>query len=457
LAHWNLTEYKLEDAWGMWQDRWPPNPPEPPSSFDERILALDHGGLLPCEGRRAASAWLTALSRLSGGQFLPRSIREVWTGHETRQVEVSFWSNGHNLAFTTAGMPDALAAGPVVSAANAALDRVGFKVVEIETDDFIMWVDSARELALRKIALSIFDRSDDTVASRERGEPPPEIAPVEPPTPELPRLSDIDPEKLEALRTRLAHHERTCWIPITEEGERADEPNKFGGSPWFLPRKRAPTCFRCKNTMALGLQLVLSGLPEPIRASFRPPPRDARFIQSLGWLQETFPRRYQYDLRALRLDPVGRGVLQYFLCTGDDCLCDQEPTSGYRFLPSADCRMRSAKNELPPRTIVGWREARDLPHPADWGGLDLGFGPLDRALLAELVDPPYEGDKIGGWPCWEQGRFSPQTCGCDPGPEFLVQTASEDNLPVGYGDDGRQYAFFCPAHPDDTRHTVQYG
>ena len=59
---------------------------------------------------------------------------------------------------------------------------------------------------------------------------------------------------------------------------------------------------------------------------------------------------------------------------------------------------------------------------------------------------PVPGDKWLGWPAWIQSPWYPNCPECDRPMQFLMQIASECNLPYMFGDAGNGYLMVCPAH-----------
>ena len=59
---------------------------------------------------------------------------------------------------------------------------------------------------------------------------------------------------------------------------------------------------------------------------------------------------------------------------------------------------------------------------------------------------PVPGDKWLGWPAWIQSPWYPNCPECDRPMQFLMQIASECNLPYMFSDAGNGYLMVCPAH-----------
>ena len=57
---------------------------------------------------------------------------------------------------------------------------------------------------------------------------------------------------------------RTCWLPVTDDGDGPLTASKFAGTPYLGPGESWPACPRCAAPMALFLQLDLAALPEEL-------------------------------------------------------------------------------------------------------------------------------------------------------------------------------------------------
>jgi hypothetical protein len=123
---------------------------------------------------------------------------------------------------------------------------------------------------------------------------------------------------------------------------------------------------------------------------------------------------------------------------------------------------------LPPSTIVGWERFDDVPDPEDHDlaglaasydfalrtvtlrcpevGLDVTLGLDDLAV--EDIARAAEGDKLGGWPSWIQGREYPACPTCGETMQLVLQLDSDDNVPHMWGDAGIGHITQCPTHLD---------
>src|SRR6516164_8055573 len=90
-------------------------------------------------------------------------------------------------------------------------------------------------------------------------------------------------EIVKKLEPWLARQRRLAWKPIVEKGDGPATGSKFCGVPWIAPDAPWPECGHCKKPLPLFLQLDLGELPEELGYRF------------------------------------GKGLLQLFYCTRDDC------------------------------------------------------------------------------------------------------------------------------------------
>src|SRR5207302_1576252 len=144
---------------------------------------------------------------------------------------------------------------------------------------------------------------------------------------------------LEKLEPWLARHRRPAWHPVVENGDGPPTASKFSGTPWLGPDAPWPACGNCTKPLQLFLQLDLGELPAELGQRF------------------------------------GRGLLQLFYCTSDNC-------QGYGgWEPFADdlSRVRvvqpkgavpqaalpDQENYFPAKRIVGWNRFLDLPSPCE--------------------------------------------------------------------------------------------
>lgn len=247
-------------------------------------------------------------------------------------------------------------------------------------------------------------------------------------------------EILQQLAPWREVYQRPAWKPIVQEGDGEVTASKFSGMPWLAEDEAYPCCQSCQGAMPLFLQLNLADLPAELTGRF------------------------------------GKGLLQLFYCTSDDCDGDGwEPFSDNKLVrlvqPSDRAQSLSTANypSFPAKTIVGWTTLNDYPSPAEHDELGLIFTydfsantvkiqcpslGLETAALpmaaveAEAVAIAEPGDKLAGWPYWVQGVEYPNCPECDRRMELVFQLDSEDNLPFMFGDVGCGHITQCPEHKE---------
>jgi hypothetical protein len=238
---------------------------------------------------------------------------------------------------------------------------------------------------------------------------------------------------LAALSSELDRHRRTAWLPVwsAEAAEQA-EGSKMGGRPW-LGRGEARPSGADGAPLFLVLQLDLASLP----AEARPLLGDAGFLQFFRSLDS-----------ALEQGPFSVANRLRVLPPGDLVLADSVEIPG---------------NEWTARGIQGWRPVDDFPHSEDWPDLKIDLNEDDRfgmSLVADIREAdvheilhgsqrgqaiqnlladewrhfglsaealpalrryarPMRGDKLLGWPAWEQGPEWPKSDGVPM--EYLFQ------------------------------------
>jgi hypothetical protein len=127
---------------------------------------------------------------------------------------------------------------------------------------------------------------------------------------------------------------------------------------------------------------------------------------------------------------------------------------------------------FPAVDIVQWRRFDDWPHEEDVIGLglsvryhtegnsidvhwdegdvhfyDFTHPPDGEISIGEAISPTARGDKLYGWPCWNQSADFPVCPICNRETEYMLQIDSEDNLPYMFGDAGCGRVSYCPDHP----------
>ena len=227
----------------------------------------------------------------------------------------------------------------------------------------------------------------------------------------------------ENIPPAIAPFKRTAWKPIVEDGDGAPYASKFSGLPWLTASEDWPPCGNCGKPAQLFIQLNLDLLPEPLRNEF------------------------------------GRGLLQMFYCTSADPACDVDCEGWSPFSrcvtarvvqPQGDPRVVEASslvNAFPPKLITGWQELDDYPTWAEGEGLAVELEDSEwKALNGQGF--ARDGDKLAGWPAWQQGVEYPACPICSEEMRLVFQLDSEDNLPFMFGDVGCGHITQCKTHKD---------
>lgn len=214
----------------------------------------------------------------------------------------------------------------------------------------------------------------------------PSLQPEPEPAPRAPRLAP--PLESLPVPTRAP---RVAFLPQTSPGVTGRSllgtrvAHRPLGTPW-------PACRDCGRAMTLIIQLDLSALPAPM--------------------------------------PASPGLAQLFLCTAGGCEVTNETSKGVlaevltsEALESVAAPASMEVEVLEPGTIVGWRRFEEDPESQDLERLGLVSGE------DEELPRPLRADKLGGWPCWEQGMDWPSA-----EHELLFQFAEESVLAGGTPD-----------------------
>lgn len=170
----------------------------------------------------------------------------------------------------------------------------------------------------------------------------------------------------------------------------------------------------------------------------------------------------------------GEGMLQLFCCSLDDGSCETwSPFSGTQLVrlitgAAAPAPHPRGLTPFPVRSVKGWNELVDYPHPEEHRGLglvydydfakkrvsaacaELGIALRDLDIesnVAETIAAAEMGDKLGGWPAWIQSAEYPACPECSRTMELVFQVDSEDNIPHMFGDAGCGHITQCPDHP----------
>ena len=219
----------------------------------------------------------------------------------------------------------------------------------------------------------------------------------------------------------------------------------------------------------------------------------------------------------------GTGILQFFYCVDCDDYTPFSPSHLVRIihpqgdpaeyeLPhfednwSDDSLVRNSDGQFPAKIIVNWKEITDYPdwQDAESAGATLSeeelkillsasnreeselqdfsnsniYNPENRewnllwqrsGIFYGIMDDagmfPLEGDKLAGYPRWEQGSEYPHcpVCDCEASrrhrlmDRLIFEFASDDNIPYLWGDVGTGYFLQCSVHREQVVFLWQCG
>jgi hypothetical protein len=232
----------------------------------------------------------------------------------------------------------------------------------------------------------------------------------------------VDATTPEELLRALASYERAAWLPALVEERSEPACSKFGGVPWLGRQEQWPRCGQCDSYMNLFLQLNCAELPEEAR----------EYID---------------------------GLLQVFVCTYET-FSDGKCQSYETFSNAALVRICQptgppAFSELPDpelydeQHIVGWTRTSDLPdgHELKTLGVTLSDEQAEMQINGNC-DFPIEGDKLLGWPAWQQNIESHECPVCHEAMRPIFQIDACRGVPSLFGDGGRGWIVQCPRHHD---------
>lgn len=445
-----LDDYRRDDLWGGWEERWGTRRPADASTTLSRVLSLYPGGVWTCASLRATPRsssfrdWFAALAAISRAALVIGDVEEMWSAGST--VRVRFAANGGGFELVPTLPYGSTLTRELLDAVNATVDGVVFHELVIgrgeddEDDDDITIVCLPRQAAreLRARGVRFVETAVPMPPSRGRAarwleklgvvERPPAATPPltsirrlgDRPTiatratrPEAPLLSEIvaDAGGLRRVTDALQPHARPTWSPVTEPGGSPAHASQFGGAPWLHADEHVPRCASCDTPMSLAVQLDLEALPAVLRAT---------------------------------------GLLQCFVC-----LDDHEAHA--RVVGRARRAAAQPAARLPARAIVGWAErGSELPGPAHWDSLGVRLGEPAASIAEDELEEPAEDDKLGGWPAYIQQPSLGRCSQCGQARELLIQVASEGNLAIHFGDGGRLFVATCRDHPEAVAARIEF-
>ncbi|MGE0706599.1 MAG: ATPase, T2SS/T4P/T4SS family [Planctomycetota bacterium] len=318
-------------------------------------------------------------------------------------------------------------------------------------------VEADEQGIARLVRFADRDLPREVLWDRDRADPLPAELPgrAPPPPPPLPPAPEPLPaETIEAARAALADRLLPTWLPVLAEPSDDAACSKLGGRPMLAAGEAWPSCPNCALALPLALQLRREDLPAPAAERF----------------------------------PSGAGWLQLFYCDSVDCSCEDPAAPAaqnrlLRWLPAADAVPAGAPptplgdeedRSWTAADLRGFEERREGPHSEDLADLDEESRDACQAvreqrgarfhareagveLQPELTSDEElgalggarSGDKLLGWPCWEQGPEWSPCPRCGARRELLFQLdAWRGHLKMLFAADGRGHVTACLEHPE---------
>jgi len=178
---------------------------------------------------------------------------------------------------------------------------------------------------------------------------------------------------------KAAAFRRSAWLPVVEDGDGDAAASKFSGAPHLAGGEAWPACGNCGRPMQLFVQLNARDLPAAGRA---------RLGEEM--------------------------LLQFFYCTSDDPLCEDDCDAWQPHAASTLLRLVAAPEGsrgdrgteipaamFPAKRITGWTEAADYPLWDEYEELGMEMSDAEADVLGDAFPVPARS-------CWD-GRS-----GCSP-------------------------------------------
>lgn len=242
----------------------------------------------------------------------------------------------------------------------------------------------------------------------------------------IPKKKDLEELELKFHNAMevLNNFKRTAFLPKVKSTDNTfSAESKFGGFPYLRSEDDWPVCPNCERNMQLFLQLELEKLP----------------IKNQN------------------------GLLQMFYCTSFDPFCDSVLDGGSPYSKATRIRIIEVNGKSSVRLpniekihgemiIETWETKDDYPHWKDYEnlGIDIDFNDeLYELMIKRHAGLTISGDKLFGWPYWIQWTDDFMDAKTGIQRDYLVQLASEDNIPYSFGDCGIGYLTQDPNNKND--------
>lgn len=230
-------------------------------------------------------------------------------------------------------------------------------------------------------------------------------------------------ETVAEIRNALKELERAAWSPQVRFRTGEVTSSKLGGTPWLSQAEEWPCCSVCSRPMELFLQLNSDDLPGEMANRFE-------------------------------------GLLQVFLCVTDGYSSGTCALGYEGFSQAAMLRLCSPVG--PPRyrrppfddafiegVIESWQPRVDLPSTQELAALGIDLSDEQWTLMSDSAERlSARGDKLGGWPNWQQNVEYISCTRCKRRMDVIFQLDSDYALPHSFMDDGTAWVSQCRDHPD---------
>ena len=423
----DLADYRIEDYWGMWEDRgWD----EQAGAFDDSTRMTHMLAVAPevlCDSLFLFNAEdaFRSLESIAEDDF---RLQKAVTTESDAGLEIRVWANSKSCAFVLTPTeveqitdhwhcPSALT--KALAVANALVGKECFRWTALKGSEHLLLVTAHGRLSAAGTSLGLHFEAAGAEPPIDKGE----AEPARKAPKAKRRLADMldGPSLIEQLeqsakgnitdaeRKKLLKLRKPAWMPKLRTGEDVDNPNKFGGTPWLAHGEEMPFCPEC----------------------------DAPTFQAL-----------QLDLGTVPLKTGATGMLQVFLCDGDD--------RGSCFIEDSGYVIRLENGELSPRTEIASRQQAktivDWDTFSDDPGIHDRPDSLDYEVGQDIFDSPAEGDKLGGYGEYPQSGEPRCPRDCGKGQlVFQIESSWSGILDDVYmGDSGRLFVYVCTAHSGKT-------
>src|SRR5262245_15468341 len=125
LGFAELDEYRRDDMWGGWEERWSTGQPADAGTTLSRAISLYPGCVWTCESlaptpeSASFGDWFSGLAAISRGALVIRAVEEAWSRY---RVTVRFATRNGWFEFSSKPTHGSALTRELLAAANAAVD-----------------------------------------------------------------------------------------------------------------------------------------------------------------------------------------------------------------------------------------------------------------------------------------------------------------------------------------------